>query len=110
MTDFVLKSNDKMTMYEAYAVLGVLDADGNLIQSGMTEDGGNWAIYDQGSRSYQTGTDPDGNPVYTTDEYWSPVRWNSGDPTPALPITVTVAWRSDADPQQPYPEGVAVFA
>jgi len=100
MTDFVLKSNDKMTMYEAYAVLGVLDADGNLIESGMTADGGNWAIYDQGARTVNG----------VTDEYWSPVRWNSGDPTPALPIEVTVEWRSDADPQQPYPEGVTVFA
>lgn len=108
--DLVLKAKDKMGMYEAYAVLGVLDADGNLIQSGMTADGGNWAIYDQGARTYVKGYTMDNEPIYATDEYWSPVRWNSGDPTPALPIEVTVEWRSDADPQQPYPEGVTVFA
>lgn len=87
-------------MYEAYAVLNAVNPDGTLIETGMTPDGGNWAICDQGQRTVNG----------VTDQYWSPIRWNSGDPTPALPITVTVVWRSDRDPPETYPEGVTVFA
>lgn len=116
MTDFVLRSTDKTAMYAAYAALGVLDDEGNLKTSGQTADGGDWAIYDQGFRTIQTGVGkkstayPDGEPVYTTDEYWSIARWNSGEPLPTVPPETTVVWRSDADPQEPYPEGVSVFA
>ena len=107
MTDFVLRSTDQAAMYAAFTELGIMQ-DGVLRTQGELADGTQWALVDQGSRSIQIGTDPDGNPVYTTDEYWAPLRWNGGAPTPPVPPEITVVWRSDDD--TPYPEGVTRFA
>lgn len=110
MTDFVLRAGNKTAMYEAYAELGVLNNDGKLLTTGFTSDGGGWAIYDQGTRMYQVGVDKDGKPIYTTDEYWTVVRWNSRNPLPALPPETIIVWRSDETSSEPYPKGVSVFA
>lgn len=110
MTDFVLRAGNKTAMYEAYAELGVLDKDGNLLTTGKAPDGGSWAIYDQGQRSYKVGVDKDGKPIFTTDQYWSPVRWLSSSPLPALPPETIIVWRSDVDKMDTYPQGVSVFS
>jgi len=114
MTDYVLRSADKATMYAAFRAEGLLsvNAEGNEIlrTQGITADGGGWCLVDQGSRTYITGYTMDNEPIYATDEYWVPLRWNSGEPTPADQPGVDIVWQSDAEDPGEYPEGVTRFA
>ena len=101
MTDFALKSLDQAAMYAAFTELGIMQ-DGILRTQGELADGTQWALVDQGSRTIMV------DDVPVTDEYWVPLRWNGGAPTPPVPPEITVVWRSDDD--TPYPEGVTRFA
>lgn len=109
MTDYVLRSADQATMYAAFTAQGIY-ADGVLKTQGILSDGGAWCLVDQGLRTIQTGVDDQGEPIFVTDEYWVPLRWNSGEPTPASQPGVTIVWQSDAEPSTEYPEGVTRFA
>ena len=109
MTDYVLRSADQATMYAAFTADGIY-VDGVLKTQGTLPDGGGWCLVDQGPRTYVTGYTMDNEPIYATDEYWVPLRWNSGEPTPASQPGVTIAWQSDAEPSTDYPEGVTRFA
>jgi len=106
MTDFVLRSSDKDTMYAAYTALKIYDPETEtLTTQGVFPDAGGWALADQGFRSY---VDVDGNIV--TDEYWAALRWNGDAPLPADQPGVEIVWRSDAEEPTDYPEGVTRFA
>ena len=113
MTDYVLRSADQATMYAAFEAQGIY-ADGVLKTQGILSDGGAWCLVDQGTRTILTGNvieTPDGpTPETVTDEYWVPLRWNSGEPTPANQPGVDIVWQSDAEPSTEYPEGVTRFA
>jgi hypothetical protein len=113
MTDYVLRSADQATMYAAFTADGIY-VDGVLKTQGILSDGGAWCLVDQGLRWYPTGNTidtPKGPmPEMASDEYWVPLRWNSGEPTPASQPGVTIAWQSDAEPSTEYPEGVTRFA
>ena len=135
MTDFALKSPDQETMYAAFEAAGILvdgvvqtqgviPAGNRLAPTGETDpDTGNdvyvaeswgetwWALVDQGLRSYPTGeVDAEGNPIYSTDEYWVALRWNGDAPLPADEPGVEIVWRSDVEEPGPYPEGLTRFA
>jgi hypothetical protein len=109
MTDYVLRSADQATMYAAFEAQGIY-ADGVLKTQGILSDGGAWCLVDQGSRTYVKGYTMDNEPIYATDEYWVPLRWNSGEPTPADQPGVDIVWQSDAEDPGEYPEGVTRFA
>ena len=109
MTDFVLRSADQATMYAAFEADGIY-TDGVLKTQGVTADGGGWCLVDQGPRTYVSGYTMDNEPIIVTDEYWVPLRWNSGEPTPADQPGVDVVWRSDAEDPGEYPAGVTRFA
>ena len=90
MTDYVLKSADQATMYAAFTADGIY-VDGVLKTQGILADGGGWCLVDQGPRTIQTGVDDQGEPIYVTDEYWVPLRWNFRHI-----FVQPVAWRDDS--------------
>jgi hypothetical protein len=109
MTDFVLRSANKSVMYAAFEAKGIY-VDGELHTQGITADDGGWCLVDQGIRTYQTGINKDGEPIYTSDEYWVPLRWNSGETPPSDYPGIDIVWRSDTEFPAEYPDGVTRFA
>ena len=114
MTDYVLRAADQATMYAGFQELGLFTTDGEgnevLRTQGLLNDGTAWCLVDQGIRAIQTGVDKDGNPIFVTDQYWVPLRWNGDAPLPNDPAGVQIVWQSDAEPPTDYPEGVTRFA
>lgn len=109
MTDFVLRSADQATMYAAFEAQGIY-ADGVLRTQGLLDDGTAWCLVDQGPRTYVSGYTPDNEPIYTTDVYWVPLRWNGNAPIPSPETGVQIVWQSDAENPGEYPAGVIIFA
>ena len=109
MTDYVLRSTDQAGMYAAFETANIC-ANGVLQTQGALPDGGGWCLVDQGPRTYVTSYSSNNEPTYTTDEYWVPLRWNSGTPLPIDQSGITIVWQSDAETPTEYPEGVTRFA
>ena len=109
MTDYVLRSANQSIMYAAFEPAGIY-ANGIIQTQGALPDGGGWCLVDQGTRTYVTGYSSNNEPICTTDEYWVPLRWNSGTPLTIDQSGITIAWQSNAETPTEYPEGVTRFA
>lgn len=90
MTDFALKAANEQAMRAAYAQIGAIDADDNLIESGE-----HWCAMDVGPVDGQTG-------------YWCILRWNSDQPLPNRPDEVQIVWKTGDI--TPYPKNIPMFA
>jgi hypothetical protein len=118
MTDFVLRADDRETMYAAYAAIGILEEGKPLRSVGILPDGTDWAMVDFGPRSVIVGYQMEGppgeeqnmGPIFETDGYYCVLRWRSELPTPPEQPGVMIVWRSDVDAPDAYPDGVVRFA
>lgn len=101
-------------MEAGFAAVGII-ADGHLRTQGRLEDGTEWIMVHVGPRMVATGETveaEDGEllPVMAPDGLdWVIMRWNGPAPTPPVPNGVSVAWRSDLEEPEPYPEGLPIF-